>query len=89
MLSSKSAIIAGTLFNPAIWLALYLLSPAIISYLSLDNFLKTNGCIIPCSFIDDAKSFKAFSSKVSLGWNLFGIIFSTFIYFLYYTYTLM
>ena len=65
-LSFKSIITAGTLVSPAIYDALYLLSPAIISYLS-PIFLKTRGCIIPCCLIDSASSFNPCSSNESLG----------------------
>ena len=72
-LSFKSITTAGTFVNPAMKEALYLLSPAIISYL-FPTFLNTSGWIIPCCLIDLASSFNSSSSKESLGWNLFGII---------------
>ena len=61
-----SEIIAGTVLSPAIVDALYLLSPAIISYLS-PNLLKTKGCIIPCCLIDSDNSFNPSSSNASRG----------------------
>ena len=73
VLSSVLFIIAGTFFNPAKHEALYLLSPAIISYLS-PIFLSTIGWITPYLIIELASSFNSFSSKASLGWNLLGII---------------
>ena len=70
-LSVKSLTIAGIVLFPAITLALYLLSPAIISYL-LPIFLTTIGWITPYFFIESANSFIESSSNLILGWNLFG-----------------
>ena len=55
-LSVNSIIIAGTSFKPAVLAARHLLSPATIMYWSLSIFLKINGCIIPCVFIDSVNS---------------------------------
>ena len=64
--TTVARMIAGILLRPAIREALTLLSPAIISNLSC-NLLTTKGCIIPCSLIESASSFKASVSKVNLG----------------------
>ena len=70
-LSVISETIAGIVCLPAITLALYLLSPAIISYLS-PIFLTTIGWMTPYFLIDRANSLIEFSSNLILGWNLFG-----------------
>ena len=72
-LSFKFLIITGTVSLPARTLALYLLSPAIISYLS-PIVLTTKGWITPCSFIESDNSNISSSSNWILGWNLFGKI---------------
>ena len=72
-LSSKLLIIAGILVIPASADALYLLSPAIISYLLL-TCLTIIGWITPCSLIDAANSFNALSSNTSRGWKRLGMI---------------
>ena len=72
-LSSKFLIIAGILVSPAIADALYLLSPAIISYLS-PIFLTIIGCITPWALIESANSRKACSLNTSRGWKRLGIM---------------
>ena len=59
LLSFKLVTKMGTVVNPAIVAALYLLSPAMISYLSF-NGLTIKGWIIPCSLIDSDNSFNDF-----------------------------
>ena len=65
--------IQGSSFIPINLAALHLLSPATISYPFL-AFLRTIGCISPCSSIDEASSCSFSSSKVFLGCPEFGFI---------------
>ena len=65
-LSFISNTIAGTVSNPILFAALYLLSPSTISYLS-SRCLNTNGCIIPYLFIEFDSSFNDLSSNIILG----------------------
>ena len=79
-LSFAFLIYAGTVFNPAILEARYLLSPDIIWYLLSSNFLTVSGCIIPYWLIDSASSFSSELLKLVLGWNGLAVICSIFNY---------
>ena len=70
-LSSSDVTIAGTLVFSANRQALYLLSPAMITYLSPIG-LTTIGSITPYFLIDSLNSFKESSLNFIRGWNLFG-----------------
>ena len=81
-LSSETLIITqSTECKPAVWHALHLLSPAIISNKSADVSLTTIGWINPWFLIELLSSFISFSSNFFLGCFLFGVIFEISIFF--------